>query len=584
MATETKELIRIPIEEVRNLGELRDNIKLLKKELDGLEVGSEEYNDTLKELQVNQAALKNAMHATTVEGKAEATTMTDISKAAKGMGTSYNALVKRMADLTQEFRSTENVMRRTALAKEIKDINEELKRMDASRGIYSRNVGDYFNQIFPGLQKVNDGLHLVGKQPILGLITLLAPVIVKIADGLKENETALGAIDKLLTALEPVADFFAGILETIAGWLGQAVDWLVSLGKNSSVTFSKIVAGATGVGNAILQFLLTPIRNVIDAAKGIGEVFKKIFQGDFKGAAAAAKEAGKNIGENFKKGFSFKENFKTGQQVGEDFAAGLKSKASKKAVQDAAKEIKKVVENALKDVDLSRLDSFIDPALKARIEAEKAAAAEEAEILDFVVGQEREALAEIDEMWDGYMDDLLERQQQEAELQKQRVDALFSVADTTASIFDTLADIYEANDEADEKATQKAKALRTASAIISTISGAIAAYMNTIESIKIPQIAIPLAALNAASVLAAGYAQVKQINAVKVGSGGSASASAAVPAPAVTPVVAQVRAVTGQSEEDRLNRMASDQKVYLVVSELEAKQDDMKVRVQEANF
>ena len=582
MATETKELLRIPIENVKNLGELRDNIKLLKKDLDGLEVGSQEYNDTLKELQVNQTALKNAMHATNAEGKTEATTMESISKAAKGAGNSYNALVKRMADLTQEYRATEDVVRRAQLGKEIKEINEELKRMDAARGIYSRNVGDYFNQIFPGLQKVNDGLHLVGKQPILGLITLLAPVVVKIADGLKENETALGAIDKLLTALEPVADFFAGILETIAGWLGQSVDWLISLGKNSSLTFNKIVAGATGVGNALLQFLLTPIRTVIDAAKGIGEVFKKIFQGDFKGAAEAAKEAGKNIGENFKQGFSFKENFKTGQQVGEDFAAGLKSNATKKAVQTAAKEIKKVAENALKEVDLSRLDKFIDPSIRKRTEAERAAAAEQAEILEYIVNQEREAVSEIDALWDGYMDDLLARQQEERELQQQRIDALFSAADATASIFDTLADIYEANDEADEKATQKAKALRTASAIISTIAGAVSAYMNTIESIKIPQIAIPLAALNAASVLAAGYAQVKQINSVKVGSGRGASAS--VPAPAVTPAVAQVRAVTGQSEEDRLNKIASDTRVYLVYSDVERAAASQRVKVQESEF
>ena len=582
MATETKELLRIPIENVKNLGELRDNIKLLKKDLDGLEVGSQEYNDTLKELQVNQNALKNAMHATSAEGKTEATTMESISKAAKGAGNSYNALVKRMADLTQEYRATEDVVRRAQLGKEIKDINEELKRMDAARGIYSRNVGDYFNQIVPGLAKVKDGLHLVGKQPILGLITLLAPVIVKIADGLKENETALGAIDKLLTALEPVADFFAGILETIAGWLGQAVDWLISLGKNSSLTFNKIVAGATGVGNALLQFLLTPIRTVIDAAKGIGEVFKKIFQGDFKGAAEAAKEAGKNIGENFKQGFSFKENFKTGQQVGEDFAAGLKSNATKKAVQTAAKEIKKVAENALKEVDLSRLDKFIDPSIRKRTEAERAAAAEQAEILEYIVNQEREAVSEIDALWDGYMDDLLARQQEERELQQQRIEALFSAADATASIFDTLADIYEANDEADEKATQKAKALRTASAIISTIAGAVSAYMNTIESIKIPQIAIPLAALNAASVLAAGYAQVKQINSVKVGSRSGANAS--VPAPAVTPAVAQVRAVTGQSEEDRLNKMASDTRVYLVYSDVERAAASQRVKVQESEF
>lgn len=583
MATETKELLRIPIEEVRNLGELRDNIKLLKKDLDGLDVGSKEYNDTLKELQVNQAALKNAMHATNVEGEDQATTMDDIAKAAKGAGTSYNALVKRMADLTQEYRATEDVVRRAALGKEIKEINEELKRMDAARGIYSRNVGDYFNQIVPGLQKVNDGLHLIGKQPVLGLITLLTPVVVKIAGALKENETALGAIDKLLAALKPVADFFAGILETIAGWLGEAVDWVLTLGKDTGVTFNKIVASVTGVGNAILQFLLTPIRTAIDAVKGFGEVIKRVFKGDFKGAADAAKEAGKNIGDNFKQGFSFKSNFETGQKVGEEFAAGLKSKASKKAVQNASRELKDVVEKTLKDVDLSRLDSFVDPAIKARIEAEKKAAQEEAEILEFIVAQEKEAADEVNATWEEFSQRQLEQIQVEREMQQQRIEALFAFAESAASIVSSLADIYEANGEADEKAAQKAKALRSASAVITTISGAISAYMNTIESIKLPQIAIPLAAINAAAVLAAGYAHVKQINAVKVGSGGGGT-SATVAAPSVAPAITQVRTITGQTEEQRLNAMAGDQRVYIVYSDIEAAASSQRVKVQETSW
>lgn len=575
--TETKELLRVPIEDVKNIGQLRDNIKELKQELNGLDIGSEKYNNTLKELQVNQAALKNAMHATTVEGDEQVTTMEDIAKAAKGAGTSYNALVKRMADLTQEYRATEDVVRRAQLGKEIKDINEELKRLDAARGIYTRNVGDYFNQIVPGLKNINDGLHLIGKQPVLGLLTLITPLVVKLVGALKENETALGAIDKLLAALKPVADFFAGILEKIAGWLGAAVEWVIKLGQNANISFNSIVAGAVGVGNAIYQFIATPIRNVIDLGKGVGEVFKRIFKGDFKGAADAAKDAGKNLVDNFKEGFSFKTNFETGKERGLTFAAGLKAPAVKAAASSAGKEVGQSFLEALENEPIQEAempDFIFDPDGELRAENQK--------LFEDLIAQ-RDAYdaeqARRDEWERQARQDALDQQKA---LDAERLKSYQQYASAVSGIFDALADIYESNGEADEQATRKAKALRTASAVISTISGAVSAYMNTIESVKIPAVAIPLAALNAASVLAAGYAQIKQINAVKVGSstGGGAAASA----PAFSPSVTQVRTITGQSEEERLNRMASDTRVYLVYSDVERAQESQRVRVQETEF
>ena len=106
-------------EAVRTVGELRDNIKAYKDALNEVEIGTKEYDDILKALQINQSALKDAMHATSGEGEKQAVSMETISKQAQGLGNSYNALVKRMAELDQEFRRTEDVAKRDVIGAEI---------------------------------------------------------------------------------------------------------------------------------------------------------------------------------------------------------------------------------------------------------------------------------------------------------------------------------------------------------------------------------------------------------------------------------------------------------------------------------
>ena len=83
-----------------SIKDLRNNIKLLKESLTEQNIGSQEYQDTLKELQLNQNALKDAMYATSAS-------MDQLVESAKGAGTSYNSLVHRMAELKQELRATD---------------------------------------------------------------------------------------------------------------------------------------------------------------------------------------------------------------------------------------------------------------------------------------------------------------------------------------------------------------------------------------------------------------------------------------------------------------------------------------------
>ena len=161
----------------------------------------------------------------------------------------------------------------------------------------------------------------------------------------------------------------------------------------------------------------------------------------------------------------------------------------------------------------------------------------------------------------------------------QRVSLMQTYASSLTGIMDAIADVYEQSGEEDEKAAQKAKALRTASAIVTTISGAIAAFMSTWTATELPfSVKAVLAPVNAAAVLAAGYAQIKQMNAVKVG---DSAGSAAVAAPSFSPTVQQVRNVTGASEEERLNE---SRRVYIVYSDIEEAQRSQRVKVSETEF
>lgn len=159
------------------------------------------------------------------------------------------------------------------------------------------------------------------------------------------------------------------------------------------------------------------------------------------------------------------------------------------------------------------------------------------------------------------------------------------LASGTSSILSSIADMYEEDAENSEEAAKKVKALRIASATIETISGAIGAFMQASSTIPPPAGQI-VGAVQAAAVIATGLAQIQKIRNTEIDkdsdTGGSISAS--VDAPALTPQVNEVRNITSASEEDRLNRMASDQRVYILSSDIEASQRQRQVQVKETTF
>ncbi len=599
---ETLTIVRVDSgEAVRSVNDLRDNIKALKGQLGELEIGTQEYQDTLSELKVNQNALKDAMYATS-------SSMDDLAAAATGTSETYNSLVHRMAALKEELRSTdvstENGRQRfKQLADQVNEVNDRLKEMDAMQGNYQRNVGNYTSALAnlgdilksmpptlgstkEQLGRVGETLGLIGKQPVLAVIGLLAPAIMKITESLRDNETVLAAIDKAMDALQPIIDLIGVALQKVAEIVAKVIGYFTEMAGESGESFKKIIAGAVGVGNTILQFILTPARSAIAAIKGLGEAAKNLFTGQFKEAAKSAGDAMKGVGEAFRKGFDFSENFKTGQEAGEKFAAGLGS--TKKKAKEAGAEVGKAAGEGLKLAKVT--DAMInatDKTIAKQIEARKAAA-EEMKAIDALIEEDLagtmaevdEVLAEIDAKQKAELDDMAERVRQKKALME-------GAASATSAILGSIADMYEANGDVSVEQAERIKAMRIASATIDTISGAIAAYTGTIEVVKGPA-GVILGAVQAAAVTAAGLAQIAQIRNTSVtgGGGGSASGvSVAQAAPSTALNLEQVKSATAGGGTERLNaRKQQSSRVYILASDLQAERNDARARVAETSF
>lgn len=605
MAEETITILRVGTEEaVRNIADLKANIKALKegfedasgtmhKGLNDLEIGTDEYKETLEELKVNQNALKDAMYATT-------SSMEDVAKAATGASDSYNSLVHRMAALKEEFRSTEDAARRADLGGQIKAINDQLKDMDALQGNFQRNVGNYANSIKDafgdmsknvdvfrkslgavggGLNGLKDGMEGISKSPFIATFGLLVSLALKLADELKENETAMAAIKKAMAALQPVMDFFSGIIQNVADYLADIIVQVTEF-VTSNGLFQKVIKGVMGVGNAILQFVVAPFKGVIAAIK----VFKE--QG-VRGLGDAARA----FGQEMKSGVSFKENFNAGQVAADTMLSGVKSR--KKEARDAGKAIGDEVGKAFADQMYQRAMR----GLRTGEKWDEALREWAKNLADAQKGLDDELQAEIDSMFQGEVDALKKALDEEEELRKKdlentkkitqaKKDTLKGLASATSDILGAIADLYDSDEENSERNANKIKNLRIAAATIDTISGAIGAFMQASQTIPPPYGQI-VGAAGAAAVTASGLAQIAQLKKTKV-SGSASNQSVSIPAvasaPTISPEVSNVRSITSASEEDRLNRMARDQRVYILASDIEASQEQIKTQVAESSF
>ena len=123
---------------------LKKEISDLKKVLDNAVIGTEEFEQANRDLKVAQNELKAAM--------------TGQKQSVDALDGSYDALVQEMAKLKKEWRATADVVKRDDLGKQIDNINDQLKELDATIGNNQRKVGAYAEEFGKALEKNKDSI------------------------------------------------------------------------------------------------------------------------------------------------------------------------------------------------------------------------------------------------------------------------------------------------------------------------------------------------------------------------------------------------------------------------------------------
>ena len=568
----------ITVDAVNNLEELRQKIKDAKDNLSTLNLGSKEYQAQLRQVIEGQNLLRAAMNGTTADAE-------HLKDAIDKEGTSYNSLVNQMANLKRAFRATTDEAERADLGGRIKAINDQLKEMDAMKGDFQRNVGDYFNQTSKAMKEVirdlpsgldaikgplrdiEGTMGLMSKQPIIGIIGLLSPILVQIAQALKEDDKAMGAVKNMMDALKPLMDFFSGILANIVDILGDLITRATAFIQNNGV-IQKVINGVAGVGNAILQFIVAPIKGVIAAIK----VFK---EEGVKGLA----NAGKAFVSEMKSGVAFKSNYEAGQVMVDGILSGARSRKAEIAQTGTAigKELSKAMtvsfDRENKDW-LKNQDNFVKELSDI---TEGYIAETSAEIDGWIENEKR--MAEEEEF---YQQAMAEAAEAAAERKKAAMEAYVS---GVSNLMTTVADALESGDNASEASVKAAKNLRIAAATIDMISGAVTAF-SVAQSLG--PIAGPIVgAINAAAVVAAGLANIAKIKSTNVSKKSTPTTStptqATVDAPSLE-TATPTTVTTGASTERALNAAAQPQKVYILQSDIEAAGETAQVQVAESSF
>lgn len=597
MADQQVDVKILTVDAVTNLNELKKAIHDTKEELSKQELGSEKYRELLGELIKEQNLMRGAMNGTTAD-------METLKKATDGTTVSYNGMVNSMANAKRELRnldlSTKAGRDRYAeLSKEIKNTNDALKKLDEDQGSYVRNVGNYtsglknlgdvlkqsiptLGNVAQGIDGVDKSVKLLGQQPLFGIIGLLAPLLAKIAEEIKADDSAMASVKKGMEALKPITDFFAGILDKIIDLVTDLISRLSEFFSGSDI-FKKLVQGVMGVGNAILQYVIAPFKGVIAAIK--------VFQDEgIKGFRNAAKA----FGNEFKSGFAFKENFKAGQAVADAIVSGAKSR--KKNATDAGKDLAKETADAWEKEMQKRVKEFADR-VKAKTEAEKYLKglrdATEKDMESLTASIDAETQAELAATI-AMMEDQAEAEriiQEQAvkdaeEAAQKKIAAMSAFASGTANLLDTIADAYESNGEMTEQEEKRVKNLRIAAATINMLQGAVTAFSS---AQSLGPIAGPIVgAINAAAVVATGMANIAKIRSTNVSRDSAPSTTATAPAqvsaPTVETAVPTTTVVNGANTERALNAAARPQKVYVVESEIQAVGEQADVTNAESSF
>lgn len=255
----------------QTLRELKDQIKELRKELDGCSIGSDKFKSTLNELSAAQDKLKNAT-----------------KKSNEALEGSYDALVAKMAELKKAWRATADEAERADLGQQIADINSQLKDMDASIGNYQRNVGNYASAFDDVTLKIENGVAKFDRfngvaRSIIGSFDLVEGGLKAIGVESEEVNTLMEGMQGAmmltngLTSVKEGVVAFNNMRTAVQSATGAQTVLNAVMAANP---IGAVVAGIAALAAAI-TIVITKINKTKDALKALNE-YSNLVEADWE--------------------------------------------------------------------------------------------------------------------------------------------------------------------------------------------------------------------------------------------------------------------------------------------------------------
>ena len=526
--TEAQNALNDILRDSGGLKEYKQYVDNLKGSLLNLDKTSEEYKQKSIELTEAQEHLNEVMAIGKNNGEL--------------LEGSYNYLSKQMSDLKKEWKATGDEAERARLGEQINSINNQLKDMDASVGVFSRNVGNYsqayeeaFKAVIGGLDNV-DGLLGEVAGNVNSLFPLIKQTTAAATAGLKGIKKAIATtgIGLLIVAVGELAAHFDDVRRAI----GITDEKFQEFKSTVTGVLKTIVAGVVGVGNSILQFLITPIKTFIEAVKGAGTLIKDVFTGNFKKIKEDAVSAGKAVTDALNSGIEFKANFNKGKEFADNLIQNIQDNINK----SDKNPVTVTVQPKLKEVDTSNLNSGEeDVNLKLRQEEEKQALKDQEKINKEYLYIEEDLYSELNAILDQYNKDYFkkftEQQEEEARVLEERKNNIKSFVSSTSDIIGMVADAWESSiksqietgkisEEEGKKQFERVKALETAVAIINTLAAGIEAFKGTIGKTGW---GLAAAIAQMVATVGVGMAQVAKIQSTQLGTNSTQVTSVTTP-------------------------------------------------------
>lgn len=574
---------------ITNIKEYKQHIDSLKGTLLGLEKGTEQYNAVATELVKEQQKLTEVMDV--AKGKGEA------------VEGSYDNLSKTMSELKKQFKATGDEAERANLALKINDINDQLKEMDASVGVFSRNVGNYsqayeeaFKTVIGSLDDV-DGLLGEVAGNVNSLFPLIKQTTAAATAGLKGIKKAIATtgIGLLIVAVGELAAHFDDVRRAV----GVTDEKFQEFKSTVTGVLKTIVAGFVGVGNSILQFLITPIKTFIEVVKGAGTLIKDVFTGNFKKIKEDAVSAGKAVTDALNNGIEFKANFNKGKEFADNLIQNIQDNVNK----SDKNPVTVTVQLKLKAVDTSNLNSDEeDVNLKLRQKEEEQALKDQERINKEYIDIEKDLYSELNAILDQYNKDYFkkftEQQEEEARVLEERKNNIKSFVSSTSDIIGMVADAWESSiksqietgkisEEEGKKQFEQVKALETAVAIINTLAAGVEAFKGITKASGGWGLAAAIAQMVAT--IGVGMAQVAKIQSTQLGT--KATQVTSVTTPNLGSIVNEyqpqyVSNITNNTEFDNLaNALQKNPiKAYVVESDISNAQGLTRQREDETSW